>query len=59
VSLGQPRSHDREIQVRGLRFLLGPDEARNVDRYRGVRVEYHPGLLRGQFEVVPTYGGMR
>ncbi len=55
---GDPSDDDVEIQVRGLRFLLGPDEARNVDRYRGVRIEALRGWFGPDFAIVPTYGGV-
>ena len=52
-----PRSPNKRTAVKGLRFLLGPDEARNVECYRGVRIEAAPGWYGPGFAIVPTYGG--
>jgi len=57
VTPGDPNDDDEEIRVKGLRFVLGPDEVRNVERYRGVRIEAVKGWYGPGFAIVPTYGG--
>ncbi len=55
--LDGPREGDEQIKVKGLHFLMDQEVARNVKRYRGIRIERQPGLWGGNLYVVPTYGG--